>query len=173
MASASPVAVQTTGRVRKDPRPRHRAGGQSQLKDGTPAWLRLLGKEEGRKYVYVYLAGSGTNSVEYYESLGYRAEKFGGEKGLRFAGGRTARKVGDEMTFRGLLVMSCDAETAAELELNGDDGVTGQALADEYEGLIYKKRVGLKGEAFSAGTIRNAAGKAIVGEDRARAQDED
>lgn len=171
--AATEVAVKTDGRIRKDPRPRHLSGGQAQLRDGTPAWLRLLGKEEGRKYVYVYLAGSGTSSVEYYESLGYRAETYGGEKGLRFAGGRTARKQGDEMKYRGLLVMSCDAETASEVEAKGADGVTGQELADEYEGLIYKKKTGLRGEAFAKGTVRNLAGDVLVGEDRSRAQDED
>lgn len=148
------------------------AGGQPQLKDGTPAWLRLLGTEEGRKYVYVYLAGGGSASVEYYESLGYRGEKYGGPEGLRFAGGRTSKKVGDDLIFRGCLVMSCDAETAAEVERFGPDGNTGQEIASTYEGLIYKKRVGLRGEAFSKGTLRNAAGEVIVGEDRSRTEDE-
>lgn len=170
--AASQVAVETTGRIRKDPKNRHMAAGQPQLKDGTPAWLRLLGKEDGRKYVYVYLAGSGTSSVEYYESLGFRAEKFGGEKGLRFAGGRTSRKVGDDMTYRGLLVMSCDAETAEQLEATGADEQTGQELADVYENLIYRKRTGLRGEAFSKATVRNVAGDVIVGEDRTRSEDD-
>ncbi len=170
--AASQVAVET-GRVRKDPRPRHLSGGQPQLRDGTPAWLRLKNKDETRKYVFVYLAGSGSNSVEYYESLGYVGEKYKGPDGLNFVGGRTARKIGEDLTFRGMLVMSCDAETAAEIELNGPDGQTGQTTADTYENLIYKKKTGLRGEAFAKGTVRNVAGDVLVGEDRSRAQDED
>lgn len=171
--AASQVAVNPTGRTRKDPRPRHLSGGQPQLRDGTPAWLRLLGKDPTRKYVFVYLAGVGSAGVEYYESLGYVGEKYGGPEGLRFAGGRTARKEGEDLKFRGSLVMSCDAETAEEIERLGADGQTGQELADMYQDLIYKKKEGLRGQAFAKATVRNGAGDVLVGEDRSRAQDED
>jgi hypothetical protein len=120
--------------VRSDPVPRRT--------DGQTGWDKILNKDPDKWYVLVPLLG-----VEYgpdlYESMGYRIEKWDGtETGTNLQGGKHSRKKGDALQTRGVVVMSCSMERHNELVAHGDDGESGQEMADILEKQIMSTRIG-------------------------------
>lgn len=128
-------SVATSGRIRKDPKPRH-VSGQAHTFDGSPGWTRLLNKRADRVYKMVYKGGGDLNQVPKYLEMGYIVEQWGEAKdSLRFAAGITG-KIGEEMEHQGHVVMSIDAEEHARIESEGDGFSFGQRHADRIEAAI-------------------------------------
>ena len=70
--SATQIAVETKApkRTRKDPTARP-GNGQAQTRSGESGWFKLVDADPGMVYRWVYKVGEETNSVPYYESIGY------------------------------------------------------------------------------------------------------
>jgi hypothetical protein len=116
---------------RKDPAVRHHDGGST--------WAKVLNKKEDRHYVLVNM-NSSDMGPGYYKEIGYRVE-VADKDGPRLAGGTTV-KDGEEITMRGMLLMSCDMERYREIQRSGPDGNTGWDDAERVERKIIDKERG-------------------------------
>lgn len=117
---------------RKDPRPRHT--------DGAAPWAKLNNRDPHKHYVYVF-EGDQEHGIAYYRSIGYQVEEHTKDGVAPMAG--VTGKPGEPISMRGHTLMSCPMERRMEIEEYGPDGVTGQALADEIDGVILDKRGGI------------------------------
>ena len=129
-------APRKTNKNRKDPKPRHI--------DGAARWANLENTDPERKYVYAYIADMDFGKV-YYESLGYRVEVYAedGPRPAFLSPAEAKRRIGDEIEFRGHVLMSIDAEKHEQIQEYGPDGMSGYQLADEIENKISGGRSGL------------------------------
>jgi hypothetical protein len=113
---------------RKDPRARHIDGSAT-------AWTAVQNRDPERTYVLVSIADD-THGPDYYESIGYEVEVYGGRKGasgVHLKGGRSTKDVGSPIEMRGHLLMSCSKERKEEIDVYGPEGDSGQQYADEIE----------------------------------------
>lgn len=108
---------------RKDPTPRHIDGGAN--------WTKLRDPDETRRYVLAY-EGDTETGAEYYRDLGY-VEEVATEKGVRFGAGRVTAKTGQPLRMKGHILMSIARKEYDDIIAHGEDGNTGQSLADETE----------------------------------------
>lgn len=133
---------------RSDPKERNLSG-QGIDRDGQPRWLKLLNRDPNREYAFAYKAGTDTESVSYFESLGYVIERWSAEEdGLRLAAGRTSHHKGEPIEYRGHVLMSIEREELERIRKFGPDGNTGSQLTD-----IMERKVRLRTmhrEAFKA-----------------------
>ena len=102
---------------RQDPKPRHI--------DHSAKKFSVKNRDPDRRYVGVFTGTDG--SVEDYESMGYVVESHR-KDGVGFGGRNT--KEGSELTSSGHVLMSCTAENYDRINLEGDDGYSGQMGAD-------------------------------------------
>lgn len=133
LPNSAPPKTQRSSGVRSDPRPRppnERRGG--------------LAIENGRRDRFYVLVprGEGEFEQEGYYERGYEIEKSAGEGGTRILGKRLPPK-GEEITYRGLVLMSIDRAEHEQQELYGVDGDGGQDLADLIEDKMINKGVGV------------------------------
>lgn len=114
---------------RKDPKRRHI--------DGVLPWAKILNQKPGFKYALISKSPNqwATAMAKGYEPV--RREE-GSEE---FAGGITA-EVGQMMEMQGLVLCRIPKQRWLEIEQFGENGDTGQALADEMEARIINKRSG-------------------------------
>lgn len=124
-------AAATKKIVRRDPEPRF-------TDQGINIW-KVVSGDPTRHYVAVY-QNSEDYGPEYYEYLGYEVE-IAREGGPRFLAGRTA-KMGEPVTMRGHVLMSCTGERKAEIDKYGPDGATGLEWLDEIDDRILDKKKG-------------------------------
>ena len=99
-------------------RPTHEAGHDGQLYKADPE----------RKYVLAPKDAQHPMSYEYYLSIGYELEKATPE-GVRIRLGEPV-VLGENIGWRGNWLLSCSAERAKEIFLNGPTGLTGQEYYD-------------------------------------------
>lgn len=130
---------------RKDPKPRHIDGGAN--------WTKLRDQDETRRYVLAY-EGDTETGAEYYRDLGY-VEEIATEKGVRFGAGRVTAKAGQPLRMKGHILMSIAREEYDDIVENGEDGQTGQSLADATEERF--------GQAISASAAAKGAGLRVEG----------
>lgn len=109
---------------RKDPRNRH-------LDGSATAWTQVINRDPNRHYVLVSVGAD--EGPDWYESIGYQVDVYGGEKGLKLKGGKVNKTVGEPIEVRGHLLMSCSMERKEEIDRYGADGDSGQEHADEIE----------------------------------------
>ncbi len=114
--------------LRRDPKPR-------QL-NGSAIWAQLRDRDADKHYVYVNK--SDADAMAHYDAAGYEVEYLR-EGGVRPAGGKTV-KLGEPIEMRGMQLMSVTAERAAQIELEGVDGDSGQLEADRVENMIIDRR---------------------------------
>lgn len=119
----SPDLNQT--KVTPKTRPTHEAGHDGQLIKPDPE----------RKYVLAPKDVQHPMSFEYYIAIGYRLEDATPD-GVRIRLGEPV-VVGQPLAWRGNFLLSCDAERAQEIFLNGPNGLTGQ---NYYDKLMHKIR---------------------------------
>ena len=118
---------------RADPKPRPTSGVHS--------WTKLKNKDINKHYAWISMTDP-DQGVDYYLSLGYEPV-YASEGGVEPLGGKLARKSGEQIVFRGLLLMECPLERKAQIDNEGPDGDTGQQLADVIESRILDKERGL------------------------------
>jgi len=136
--SASQVQVQPSKpKTRKDPRPRH-ATGAAVAHDGTPMWARVVNADPRMVYAMPCCIGTDSNSLPYYEAMGYVPVLYAGKDGPRLMAGNTSHNVGDVIEFNGHRLMQITRERHEEIQQCGVDGITGQQLADQWERKIRK-----------------------------------
>lgn len=128
-AAASSSQQQQRRPTRNDPSPRPADGAS----DGT----RLLNKDPNKHYVFV--ATSPNYVIGEYEDRGYQVEVLE-EGGVSLSRSRRGSKVGEEIRYRDMVLMSCSKERKAELDQFGEFGNTGWAKADRIEEKIIDKR---------------------------------
>jgi len=136
--SATQIAIseKPSKRTRKDPTARP-GNGQAQTAKGESGWFKLIDADPRMVYRWVYKVGEETNSVPYYESIGYDVvRRAAGE--VRPAVFNRNIKVGDPWEARSHVLMSVSMERFQEIEQFGDDGNGGQANADFWENRIRK-----------------------------------
>jgi hypothetical protein len=104
-------------------------------------WNRLKNRDPGKHYVLVSLTDK-DQGTDYYIDIGYDFERQE-PNGVALAGGRTTRKPGDVIEFRGHALMSCPLARKAEIDEVGPDGATGQRGADELENRIVDRSRGV------------------------------
>lgn len=101
--------------------------------------LRLLNPRPDRVYKLAY-KGCPDTGVNHYLQIGYNiVQKEKG--GVDIAGSNT--KMGQDIEYKGCVLVEIDAQKALEHEQNGVWGDTGQAEADRLEDLIIDKRGGI------------------------------
>lgn len=121
----------TRGR-RKDPSPRNI--------DGSAPWSKLKNRDPRRHYTLVYSGDGADQGVEHYRSIGYVVEEASAD-GVALQAGTTVA-MGQPITMRGHVLMSCSQERYEEIEQYGADGDTGQAYANEVEERIVSRTGG-------------------------------
>lgn len=113
---------------RKDPKRRH--------VDGTLSWAKILHKKSDHEYA---LISKTPNQWATAMAKGYVPCRQG--DGEEFAGGMTAEH-GQIMEMQGLVLCRIPKQRWLEIQQYGENGDTGQALADEMEARIINKRSG-------------------------------
>lgn len=110
--------------------------------DGGANFSKVKNRDPDRDYVLVYQGTPHDEyGVGYYEGLGYEVEKHAeGPDAVALAGGKTTRGVGDPITFRGHVLMSCSKADKEQRVRWGDDGDTGQQSVDALEKKIVSKK---------------------------------
>jgi hypothetical protein len=81
-----------------------------------------------------------------YKAMGWKVEPYEGPdvpNCLQFVGGQTCEP-GGPLESMGHVIVSMSAEKYAEVVLNGEDGASGQAGADEIEDQIVDRRSGVR-----------------------------
>jgi hypothetical protein len=120
---ASPKRVEP--QKRRDPKNRH-------IDASSNSWAAVRNRDPGKHYVLVSNAAD-DQGPDYYESMGYEVEVYGGANGVSLRGGRSTKELGSPIEMRGHTLMSCSLERKAEIDQYGADGDAGQELADEVE----------------------------------------
>jgi len=129
-------AVARPKRARPDPAPRHI--------DGSAVWANVDNRDPNREYVLVH-RGNPELGIPYYESMGYRVEEYKGPAGVKLRAGQTCKE-GEEISNRGMVLMSCTKQRKQEIARRGPDGQSGLDLADEHERrIIDRERGGIDG----------------------------
>jgi hypothetical protein len=119
-----------TGGKRIDPKPRPT--------DGTNKWTALANKDPKKFYVWVPL--NGLMNRDYYESMGYQVE-VSRPDGVRTVVGRTTSGVERPIEFRGTVLMSISRAEKDRIDLEGEDGGSGQKSVDELERSVVRNKM--------------------------------
>jgi hypothetical protein len=82
------------------------------------------------------------DAMDDYSAAGYVIE-LDQPGGVKPQGGRLSRKPGEQIEFRGNVLMSCSLERKAEIDEHGVDGDSGQRAADAIENRMIDKERGL------------------------------
>lgn len=149
MATSPAKRVEPTRR--RDPRARNIDGSST-------AWTAIKNRDPEKHYVLVSVAAE-EHGPDWYESIGYSVEVYGGEDGISLKGGRSTKDKGSPIEMRGHLLMSCPLETKERIEREGPDGDSGQLEADRVEKLLSLNRnkgsgrdtlrgIGIRGEDY-------------------------
>ena len=123
------------------PRLQRRTDPASRNIDGMHSAGDLRNKDPKKRYVWVNKLSEDLGPG-YYEHIGYTVERSGPGAPVP-AMGRTSRASGEVIEFRGMQLMSIQNEEWEELERAGEYGQSGQALIDEREEQIIKRRGGM------------------------------
>lgn len=125
----------------KAPAPTQRIDPAPRPTDSVHSWTKLKNKDPGKKYCWVSLTDT-NQGVDYYSAMGYEPE-LSRSDGVQPQGGRLTRKPGEQIQFRGNLLMSCSLQRSIEIDEVGPDGDSGQRAADAIEDRILDKERGL------------------------------
>lgn len=113
------------GGRRNDPAPRHI--------DGSVGWTKVKNEDPNKKYCWVFM-GNSDQGVDYYSNLGWTPVKR--EKGNASSAKGITGKTGDVQVMMGHMLMSIPKDVHQEIYDYGEDGSTGQALADRREDMM-------------------------------------
>lgn len=108
---------------------------ESRPLDGAIPFFDVAGKDPTRDYLWVYKAAGSDFNAEHYEGMGWDVEFYrtGGPR-LRMMSVEKLEKLnGQVIESRGNVLMSISKERRQEIFENGDDGVSGQKMADVME----------------------------------------
>lgn len=103
--------------------------------DGGIPYFNVKDKDPDREYVWVYKAAGADFNVEHYEYMGWEVECYreGGPRPAIMLAGKAQKLNGQVIESRGNVLMSIAKTRHEEIVENGDDGVSGQKMADVME----------------------------------------
>lgn len=128
-AQVRKAAIASRKGKRKDPQSRHIDGGAN--------WTKLRGRDPSLHYVLAY-EGDQDTGAQYYADMGYKEVEYD-EEGVQFGAGRVENVKGASMRMKGHVLMALPKADHDEIVQYGDDGQTGQEMADEIDKKILKK----------------------------------
>jgi hypothetical protein len=117
----------------------------------------LENEDPNRKYLLANRNDERTMMV--YRYMGFVPEEYQ-PGGLRFKGGPTVKE-GEELSYRGHVLMSISKEKWAEIQEVGYDGSSGWRMADEIEEKILDRHAGM--DAIRGIGVRGQTGKPLLG----------
>lgn len=109
------------GVARRDPANRHA--------DGAAWGTEISNREKNTRYILVSMNPDALHGPDFYEELGYK-KVINREGGPKLRGGNTSKR-GDQVEFRGHVLMSIGAKEADELRMYGAPGA-GSGLSSSY-----------------------------------------
>lgn len=120
--------------VRKDPK---KTSTRLRLEKGSSSegWTRVLNKDPALKYAWVYMNAEAFG-VEHYEDIGWSAVLHS-ETGVKAQG---RRKAGEPIVKNGHLLMCIPNEDWEDIQRFGDNGDSGQEMADKLDEKLIKDR---------------------------------
>lgn len=103
--------------------------------DGGIPYFNVKDKDPEREYVWVYKAAGADFNVEHYEYMGWEIETYraGGPRPAIMLSGKAEKLNGQVIESRGNVLMSIAKTRHEEIVEQGDDGVSGQKMADVME----------------------------------------
>lgn len=118
--------------LRQDPDPRPTDGWST-------SFCTPQNQDPSLHYVWVNQAGNAHMGTDYYESIGYDVVNYE-ETGVRLGRFSSKNKMGQPVTFRGMVLMACPKTQKAWIEQHGEDGTGGQEELDRITAQIQNKK---------------------------------